>query len=104
MSRHKTTPAKGPVTAEAKGQKDQPTYIYGAIPDDAFGAKTDRPPPKGPEAPPLPQDERFEYLVNNPGMMRESGKRTSRIYPERHQVLHGDATVAAPPSSHTEHE
>ncbi|MFE8963016.1 hypothetical protein [Streptomyces iakyrus] len=215
MSRRKATAAKRPVTAEAKGQRDQHTYIYGAIPDDAFGAKTDRPPSKGPEAPPLAQDERFEYLVNNPdlytaatalpgpkkvgrpahyppvvyliflcsislfgsarstashlqrplwweavrravrahqgdeaadalrptgpsrsnwnhyfhkhlkpahgtvrdisrdlwiqqaldhGMMKESGKRTSRIYPERQQVLHGDATVAAPPSSHTEHE
>ncbi|WP_432001867.1 hypothetical protein [Streptomyces sioyaensis] len=33
------------------------------------------------------------------GMMKETGKRVSRSYPERHQVIHADATVACPPSS-----
>ncbi|OAH15177.1 hypothetical protein [Streptomyces jeddahensis] len=37
-------------------------------------------------------------------MLRDTSKRTSRVRPERHQVLHGDATVAAPPSRHTEHK
>jgi hypothetical protein len=192
-----------------------PPYTYGAIPDGVFGSLTDLPPPKGPEAPPLTLDERFEYLLDNPdlysaaaalpepsqvgrpahyppvvyliflcsislfgsarstaihlqrpmwwetvraavrvhlgdeaaaalkpigpsrghwnhyfrrhlkpvwddirdisrelwikqaldhGMMQPTGARASRICPERHQVLHGDATVAAPPSSHSEHE
>lgn len=210
-----TAPRKKIRKAQTQRTKTQPEYSYGAIPDDAFGAKTDPPPPKGPEAPALTQDERFEYLLNNPdlytaaavlpgpsaigrpahyppvvyliflcaislfgsarstathlqrplwweavrsavrthqggdaadalkpigpsrsnwnhyfhkrlknawhdvrdvsrdlwiqqaldhGMMKQTGKRTSRIYPERHHVLHGDATVAAPPSSHTEHE
>ncbi|MDJ0342319.1 hypothetical protein QMK19_21525 [Streptomyces sp. H10-C2] len=38
------------------------------------------------------------------GMMKESSKRTSRSYPERHQVLHADATVACPPSSQQHRE
>ncbi|MFE7264938.1 hypothetical protein ACFU9B_23150 [Streptomyces sp. NPDC057592] len=38
------------------------------------------------------------------GMMQEPATRVSRIHPERHHVVHGDATVAEPPSSHTEHE
>ncbi|MEV8310959.1 hypothetical protein AB0P36_27310 [Streptomyces flavidovirens] len=29
----------------------------------------------------------------------ETGKRVSRSYPERHQVIHADATIACPPSS-----
>lgn len=33
------------------------------------------------------------------GMMKENGKRVSRSYPQRHQVIHADATVACPPSS-----
>ncbi|KUN97647.1 hypothetical protein AQJ67_29345 [Streptomyces caeruleatus] len=37
-------------------------------------------------------------------MMAESRARGSWIYPERDQVIHGDATVAAPPSKHTQHE
>ncbi|WP_234312937.1 hypothetical protein [Streptomyces seoulensis] len=209
------SPRRKTAAPKNRQQRDQAEYLYGAIPDDAFGAATDRPPPKGPEAPALTQDERFEYLVNNPdlytaaaalpgpsdvgrpahyppviyliflcaislfgsarstashlqrplwwetvrqavrrhqgdeaadalkpvgpsrsnwnhyfgkhlkpanarvrdtsrdlwiqqaldhGMMQQSAKRVSRIYPERQQVLHGDATVAAPPSSHTEHE
>lgn len=32
------------------------------------------------------------------GMMQETGRRVSRSYPERHQVIHADATVACPPS------
>ncbi|MFI7410727.1 hypothetical protein ACIBU0_18895 [Streptomyces sp. NPDC049627] len=40
----------------------------------------------------------------NMGMLTESGSRGSWIYPEREQVIHGDATVAAPPSKHTRHE
>lgn len=215
MSPHKRRTTKRPKTDKAAQRKKEPEYVYGAIPDDAFGAKADPPPPKGPEAPALTQDERFEYLVNNPdlyaaatalpgpskvgcpahyppvvyliflcaislfgsarsaashlqrplwweavrravrthqgdeaadalkttgpsrsnwnyyfgrhlkpahervrdisrdlwiqqaldhGMMKESGKRVSRIHPERHQVLHGDATVAAPPSSQADHE
>ncbi|MGW1319520.1 hypothetical protein [Streptomyces sp. NPDC002426] len=38
------------------------------------------------------------------GMLCETSKRTSRVRPERQQVLHGDATVARPPSGHSEHE
>ncbi|MGY4930510.1 hypothetical protein ACWD7T_05225 [Streptomyces sp. 900116325] len=33
------------------------------------------------------------------GMMSETSTRVSRSYPERHQVIHADATVACPPSS-----
>ncbi len=33
------------------------------------------------------------------GMMSETAQRVSRSYPERHQVIHADATVASPPSS-----
>ncbi|MFD4243726.1 hypothetical protein ACFWP3_19325 [Streptomyces sp. NPDC058525] len=36
------------------------------------------------------------------GMLCETTKRTSRVRPERQQVIHGDATVARPPSSHSE--
>ncbi|MFD9790427.1 hypothetical protein ACFWXK_05685 [Streptomyces sp. NPDC059070] len=36
------------------------------------------------------------------GMLSETGKRTSRVRPERQQVLHGDATVAKPPSGRSE--
>ncbi len=35
-------------------------------------------------------------------MLCDTGKRTSRVRPERQQVIHGDATVAKPPSSHSE--
>ncbi|WP_392874422.1 hypothetical protein [Streptomyces sp. LN499] len=38
------------------------------------------------------------------GMLCETSKRASRVRPERQQVLHGDATVARPPSGHSEHE
>lgn len=38
------------------------------------------------------------------GMMAESRSRGSWIRPERDQVIHGDATVAAPPSTQTQHE
>ncbi|RPK40875.1 hypothetical protein [Streptomyces sp. ADI93-02] len=38
------------------------------------------------------------------GMLCDNDKRTSRVRPARHQVLHGDATVAKPPSGHSEHE
>ncbi|WP_253208828.1 hypothetical protein [Streptomyces niphimycinicus] len=38
------------------------------------------------------------------GMLKETRGRGSWIYPERDQVIHGDATVAAPPSDHTHHE
>jgi hypothetical protein len=38
------------------------------------------------------------------GMLSETSKRTSRVRPERQQVLHGDATVARPPSRHSKHE
>ncbi|NUW02375.1 hypothetical protein G6W50_22080 [Streptomyces sp. CAI 127] len=37
-------------------------------------------------------------------MLCETSKRASRVRPERQQVLHGDATVARPPSGHSEHE
>jgi hypothetical protein len=194
--------------------KKPPPYVYGPIPDDTFGAKSDPPVPHGPQAPHLIPDRRFAYLVNNPdlyaaadvlpgpkpvgrrphyppivyliflcsisvfgsarataahfqdedwwnrvrsairahvgdeaadvlrptgptrsnwnhfqrhlkpahdeirsissdlwveqalahGMLCETGKRTSRVRPERQQVLHGDATVAKPPSGHSEHE
>lgn len=195
--------------------KKVPDYTIGPIPDDAFGAAGDAPPPKGPEAPPIPIDARFEYLLNNPdlftaaecmpgkskvgrpahypplvylvflcsislfgsarltastlqrefwwnqvraavrtrmgdeaadslppvgpsrsqwnyyfqkklkpafagirdasrdlwiqqaldsGMMAESGKRASRAYPERPQVIHADATVGKPPSAQRHRE
>ncbi|MER6381363.1 hypothetical protein [Streptomyces sp. NPDC001250] len=38
------------------------------------------------------------------GMLSETGKRTSRVRPERQQVIHGDATVAKPPSGHSAHK
>ncbi|MFF5802542.1 hypothetical protein [Streptomyces sp. NPDC012746] len=38
------------------------------------------------------------------GMMCETGTRVSRSYPERHQVIHADATVACPPSSQRHRE
>lgn len=40
----------------------------GTVPDDAFGTSTDVPPPKGREAPPLTQSERFRYLLHNPDL------------------------------------
>ncbi|MEV7426173.1 hypothetical protein [Streptomyces sp. NPDC091212] len=208
--KRKTRAAKTPSKAGRRAK-----YEFGAIPDDTFGSATDIPPPRSPEAPPLAQDQRFEYLLDNPdlykaaaalpppsdtgrpahhppviyliflcsislfgsarstachlqrrlwwdmvrrsvhthmgdavadtlkptgpsrsnwnhyfhkilkpvyedirdtsrdlwiqqaldhGMMEAAGKRNSRVNPERHQVLHGDATVASPPSSQTEHE
>ncbi|MER5632311.1 hypothetical protein [Streptomyces nitrosporeus] len=36
------------------------------------------------------------------GMLCDTGRRTSRVRPERAQVIHGDATVARPPSTHSE--
>lgn len=38
------------------------------------------------------------------GIIAEERSRGSWVYPEREQVLHGDATVAAPPSAQTKHE
>ncbi|MEU9324070.1 hypothetical protein AB0D91_09650 [Streptomyces canus] len=37
------------------------------------------------------------------GIIAEEKSRGSWVYPEREQVIHGDATVAAPPSSQTRH-
>lgn len=38
------------------------------------------------------------------GMLAENRERGSWIYPERDQVIHGDCTVAHPPSDQTQHE
>ncbi|WP_328299245.1 hypothetical protein OG389_16505 [Streptomyces sp. NBC_00435] len=208
-----STPKSRPKRKPAK--RKRPDYTIGPIPDDAFGAAGDPPPPKGPEAPAISLNQRFSYLVNNPdlytaadslpaksrtgrpahyppivyliflssisifdsarytavnlqdsiwwnqvrdalrshmgdeaadtlpavgpsrsqwnyyfqkhlkpafatirdisrdlwiqqaldsGMMAESGKRVSRAYPERQQVVHADATVARPASSQRHHE
>ncbi|MDJ0342320.1 hypothetical protein QMK19_21530 [Streptomyces sp. H10-C2] len=60
-----TSPKKR--TRRERTQK-APAYVMGAIPDDTFGAATDPPPPKGPEAPPLTVSKRFKYLLDNPDL------------------------------------
>ncbi|MGW5400928.1 hypothetical protein [Streptomyces sp. NPDC003952] len=208
-------PTAGATRTRKPKAKTPPPYVYGEIPDDAFGAKSDPSEPHEPEAPHIITDRRFAYLINNPdlytaagtlpgpapvgrrphhppivymiflcsisvfgsarataahfqeedywnrvrsairtrlgdeaadalrptgptrsnwnhyfrkylkpahnkirdissdlwveqalaqGMLCETGKRTSRVRPERHQVLHGDATVARPPSGHSERQ
>ncbi|MGW0826713.1 hypothetical protein [Streptomyces sp. NPDC002845] len=54
-------------TAKKKTTED-PSYVLGPIPDDAFGSASDAPPPRSPEAPPLTIDLRFEYLIRNPDL------------------------------------
>ncbi|MGW3211550.1 MULTISPECIES: hypothetical protein [unclassified Streptomyces] len=61
-----STPKARPKRKQAK--KKVPDYTVGPIPDDAFGAAADAPPPPGPEAPPISIDTRFEYLLNNPDL------------------------------------
>ncbi|ATL28476.1 hypothetical protein [Streptomyces formicae] len=52
----------------AKRASKAKDYIVGPAPDDAFGSPSGPPPPRGPEAPPLSIDERFEFLITNPDL------------------------------------
>lgn len=60
-----STPKKRSRPAKKPKAKD---YTLGAIPNDAFGDPSAPSPPRGPEAPPLSIDERFEYLITNPDL------------------------------------
>lgn len=215
MTTRRTARPKPTSKTSPKPTNSPLSYVYGPVPDDTFGAKSDPPEPHGPQAPHLITDHRFAYLINNPdlytaadnlpgpppvgrpphhppvayliflcsisvfgsarataahfqdedwwnrvrsairtnlgdeaadalrptgptrsnwnhyfrkylkpahnkirdissdlwveqalahGMLCETSRRASRVRPERQQVLHGDATVARPPSGHSEHE
>lgn len=66
-------PAKRKKTADSKKSvrkitEKPPPYGYGEIPDDAFGAKSEPPESRGPQAPHLIIDRRFAYLIDNPDL------------------------------------